>query len=762
MTHDELLQIAADRHRAGELDEARRVYRELIRSAPDHALAHFRLGLVELTAKRLESALAELDRAIALDAGQARFHLARAWSLAELGRAGESALAAGRALDLEPADADAWFALGNAQYLDGGSRPRAEAAYRRVLELSPGNAAALTNLGTLLLARGALDEAIPALERAVKIDPGQPGHAVNLGLALCRRGSFASAVPVLESALARDAACVEALLNLGIALQGLGELRQAAARYRQLIELEPRRADAHINLGNVLRELGEPSGAVAAYTTALELQPASIGALNNLAGVLRTRGRLDEAEALLRRALAVDAGNAVLHDALGNVQKDAGDVESALAEFRVALELDPDDAAIHSNLAYSLSFACEDGAEILAECRRWNARHAAPLRPGRAALAALAAEDRPPDRRLRVGYVSPDFREHCQALFMTPLLEHHDHDRFEIFGYASGGRVDARTRQLAALMDVWRDARRLDDASLSELIRGDRIDVLVDLTMHMAKGRPLAFARRPAPVQLAWLAYPGTTGMDAVDYRLSDPRLDPPGSEQSYSERTLLLPDSFWCYSPLAAEPPVNALPALDRRHVTFGCLNNPCKITARTLALWGGVMRAVPGARLRLLAPSQANRERLRRSFESQGVDGGRVDFQSYLPRPEYLRSYHGIDIGLDTLPYNGHTTSLDALWMGVPVVTRVGPTCAGRAGLSQLHQLGLTELAADSDPGFVLAASVLARDLGRLAGLRESLRRRLERSALMDGARFAAAIETAYRAAWHNHSRPRPVQSA
>lgn len=755
MTDDELLQLATDRHRAGEIGEARRLYRKLIDASPARALAHFRLGLLELGARQLEDALGELDRAIQLEPAQARFHLARAWSLAELGRHRESALAARRALDLQPDDADAWLALGNAQRLDAGTCAPAEASYRRVLELRPDHAAALTNLGTLLLGRGALDEAVAALERAAAIEPHKPIYAVNLGLALCRRHRYAAAVHVLESALAQDPACAEALFNLGIALEGLGQPGRAADRYRALIALEPGRADAHINLGNALRELGEPSEAMAAYRAALELQPGSVGALNNLGGMLRLLGRLDEAEALLRRALSVDAGNAVVHDTLGNVLKDAGDIESALAQFRKALELDPGDAAIHGNLAYSLSFVCEDGAEILAECRRWNACHAAPLHP----RAPSPAGDPRPGRKLRVGYVSADFRDHCQALFMTPLLEHHDHDRFEIFGYPSGGRSDERTRRLAGLTDVWRDARALDDASLSELIRADGIDILVDLTMHMAKGRPLVFARRPAPVQIAWLAYPGTTGMDAMDYRLSDPRLDPPGSEHVYSERTLRLPDSFWCYSPLAAEPAVNALPAPQRGHLTLGCLNNPCKITDLTLRLWGGVLRALPAARMRLLAPAESNRGRLQRRFEAEGVDRGRLEFQAYRPRAEYLRSYHDIDLGLDTFPYNGHTTTLDALWMGIPVVTRVGRTCAGRAGLSQLHQLGLTDLAAESDEGFVLAATGVAHDLQRLAALRGGLRRRLEHSTLMDGARFAAAIETAYRSAWHNHCRRQPA---
>jgi predicted O-linked N-acetylglucosamine transferase (SPINDLY family) len=333
------------------------------------------------------------------------------------------------------------------------------------------------------------------------------------------------------------------------------------------------------------------------------------------------------------------------------------------------------------------------------------------------------------------------------------MLSRHDHAEFEIFCYSSVERPDEHTRRIAGYADVWRDVRLLDDVSLASTIRDDRIDILIDLTMHMANGRPLLFARAPAPIQIAWLAYPGTTGMDAMDYRFTDPRLDPCGFENQYSEHSIRLGDSFWCYDPLADEPHVNPLPALERGYVTFGCLNNPCKVTEATLALWGGVMRALPGSRLRLLAPRGHYRQRMLQRLAGQGIDPDRVSFANYQVRADYLRSYHEIDIGLDTFPYNGHTTSLDSLWMGVPTITRVGETSVGRGGLSQLFQLELLELAADSDLGFVAAAVALARDFPRLAALRQELRARLEASPLMDAGRFARSIEAAYRAVWSDY---------
>lgn len=329
---------------------------------------------------------------------------------------------------------------------------------------------------------------------------------------------------------------------------------------------------------------------------------------------------------------------------------------------------------------------------------------------------------------------------------MTPLFAHHDPARYEIHAYSSVVRPDATTARLAAHVEKWHDVRTLSDAALADQIRADGIDILVDLTMHMSDGRPLLFARKPAPVQVAWLAYPGTTGIRAMDWRLTDPWLDPPAHDGHYSEKSWRLPHTFWCYDALASDHEVNALPASNTECVTFGSLNNPCKLTDATLNLWARVFARLPAARLVLMAAEGEARRRLVQRHAQAGIDPARVRFLPFRPRTDYLRSYHEIDIGLDTLPYNGHTTSLDALWMGVPVVTRIGPTVAGRAGLSQLANLGLTELAAGSDDAFVATAVSLATDLPRLAKLRATLRERMAASPLMDGERFARGVEAAY----------------
>ena len=705
----------------------------------------FRTGLLELQAGHPEVALPLFERAVAAAPAESRYHLAMAETLSALHRWSEAAAAYRRVLLLDPQSAGACFALGYA--LRSLSDPAgAIEAYEAALRLQPDFADACNNLGTCHQLRSEHALAESAFRRALALRSDVATYAVNLGLVLCQQRKYSEAAAVLRSTVERNPDSPEAAFNLGNALHGLGALREATEQYSAAVALRPNYPDALINLGNTHNRLGERTQAIAAYEAAIGAQPDSVPALNNLGGLLRTVGRIEEAESILRRGLKLDARHPALHDNLGSVLKDGGQVDAAIECFRMAVRLDPENAATHSNLAYAMSFQALDGLTILNACRLWGERHADPIQPRQDTRSTVETARREPDARLRVGYVSPDFRDHCQSLFTIPLLSHHDHAAFEIFCYSSVERPDDYTRLIAGYADVWRDVRQLDDEALCDVIRADRIDVLVDLTMHMADGRPRVFARKPAPTQIAWLAYPGTTGIAAMDFRLSDGRLDPPGFEDHYTERTVRLPNAFWCYDPLTNQPDVNDLPALSRGYVTFGCLNNPCKLTDHALRLWAPVMRTLPGSRLLLMAPPGRHRHHVLQRLETHGIASQRIDFVAYRPRAEYLSSYHDVDLGLDTFPYNGHTTSFDSFWMGVPVITRVGQTCVGRGGLSQLAQLDLVELAAESDEAFVATAVTLANDLPRLAALRALLRGKLRRSPLMDADRFARDIESAF----------------
>lgn len=781
MTCEQILQQAAESLKAGQYARARDLYAQALTKLPQDPQVLFPLGILELQCGNPEAAIRLLSQAAAICPGEARHHIGLGEALTSVQRWQEAANAYRQALRLNPQSADVQFALGIAlaalgdadgaiaayrsaaalrsdfadAHLNLGTchhqrneLSQAEAAYRQALSVRPDDARALANLAILMQAKGRFDDAVTMLERAIQIEPQSAVHRVNLGAALCGLQDYERAVTMLREAISLDPNSCEAAYNLGNALQAKGLSQEAIEEFRRAIAINSNYADAHNNLGSALKALGQFGEALSAYESALRAAPQSTAAYNNAGCLHRTLGQLEEAELVLRRGLAIDPNQSALLNNLGSVLKDGGQIDAAIECFRRATRINPNDPEPHANLAYALSFQSDDPQVILDECRRWNDHHAAALRP----ISKRRDRDRSSGRRLRIGYVSPDFRDHCQSLFTVPLLSHHDHESFEIYCYSSVERPDALTARLKEMASVWRDVRLMNDVALCELIERDRIDILVDLTMHMAGGRPLLFARKPTPVQIAWLAYPGTTGMDAIDYRLTDPRLDPPGADHFYAERSIRLPDSFWCYDPLTDGPEVNALPALTNGYVTLGCLNNPCKLTDQTLSLFGKVLAGLPGSRLQLMAPPGRPRDVLIKRIEKNRIEAARVSFVPFQPRSAYLQNYHQIDLGLDTLPYNGHTTSLDSYWMGVPVVTRVVNTCAGRAGLSQLFNLGLTELAAEGDEEFVKIACDLGRDLDHLSQLRQTLRERLKRSPLMDAERFARNMETAYRRMWND----------
>lgn len=781
METESLFQRASERHFAGDLPTARSLYLEVLAHDALNAAAMFRVAVIDLQEGAPADAIARLQRAIDIEPGQRRYREALAQAYATAQRHAEAAQICRDLLAEDASSSDLWFALGSALQAQGafdeaagawravvdrepqradalnnlgnclrllGESTQAEAAYRRALTVQPDDANALTNLGTLLHAEGRDEEALVSLRAALAAAPDSSTPMINLGMLLTHLGQPDEAASVLERAVAREPDLAHAAYNYGNALHALGRAREAEVQFARAFALDPSHVEAANNLGNVRRELGEYRAAQDAYEAAMRVRPDFVDTYNNASNLMRTLGRLDDAEALLRKALELEPAFSATLNNLGNVLKDGGELEASIECFRRAVASGPDNVIAHSNLLYALSFQASGPEEILEEARRWSEQHAAPVQCAH----GHAKPRHVKGRRLRVGYVSADFREHCQALFMTPLLTHHDRSRFEIHAYSSVVRPDATTARLAACVDAWHEVRVLDDAMLAAKIRADGIDILVDLAMHMAGGRPLLFARKPAPVQVAWLAYPGTTGIEAIDWRLTDPHIDPPAHDSHYTERSWRLPNTFWCYDPLASTPEVNALPASSAGFVTFGSLNNPCKLTDATLQLWAPVFARLPSARLVLMAAEGAPRRRIAERLAGAGIDLSRVRFVSFKPRDAYLRAWHEIDIGLDLLPYNGHTTSLDALWMGVPVVTRIGATSVGRAGLSQLENLGLAALAAGSDDAFVEIAVALANDLPRLADLRAGLRALMERSPLMDGALFARGVEAAFEGMWQD----------
>ena len=595
---------------------------------------------------------------------------------------------------------------------------------------------------------GRLQAAEQIYRQILAVEPTHADALHLLGVVANQSGQHATAIECIARAIALRGTEAAFHNNLGEAYRALRRTPEAVARYRRALELKPDFAEAHYNLGLALKEQGMVDEAVACYRRALELKPDYAKAHNNLGNAFREQGKLDEAVACCRRALELRPDFAEAHYILGNAFKDQAKLEEAVASYRRALELKPSYVEAHSNLVYALNFCPGyDAKTIYEELRRWSRQFAEPL----AKFIQPHSNDRSLDRRLRIGYVSPDFRDHAESFFTVPFFAAHDHDNFEIFCYADVIHPDGTTARLRESADVWRDIAGLTDEQIAQRVREDRIDILVDLTMHMAHNHLLVFARKPAPVQVCWLAYQGTTGLSAIDYRLTDAHVDPPGlNDRYYAEESIRLPDSFACYDPLTSEPAVNALPALERGQITFGSLNNFCKLNAEVLRLWAQVLKAVDHSQIMILAAEGTHRQDTLDLLRHAGVAPERVILVGKRSRPQYLQLYQRIDIGLDTFPYNGQTTSLDAFWMGVPVVTMVGKTAVGRAGLSLLRSLGLPELIADTPEQFTRVAVELAGDLPRLSNLRATLRERMRQSPLMDASHFARNAEAAYRAMW------------
>jgi predicted O-linked N-acetylglucosamine transferase (SPINDLY family) len=570
------------------------------------------------------------------------------------------------------------------------------------------------------------------------------------GLSYHRAGRLAEAERIYRQILARHPDLAEAHGNLGNVLAGKGRLDEAIASFRQAVRLKPDLAEAHNNLGNALLGKGQLDEAIASFRHAIRLKPGLAEAHYNLGNALSGMGQLDEAIASYLQAIRIRPDYAEPYCNLGNALEATGQIDEAIASFRHAIRLKPDFAVAHSNLVYTLhTHPAYDALTIHEEHRRWTQQHAEPLKK----FIQPHTNNRNPQRPLRIGYVSPDFREHPVGRFLLALLPAHDPDRFAVFCYSDVRRSDRMTELLRRHAMQWRNTLGLSDERTAQLIREDQIDVLVDLTMHMARNRMLLFARKPAPVQVTYLAYCSTTGLETMDYRLTDPHLDPSGMNDGvYSEKSIRVPETYWCYPLGQQSPEVSLSPALSNGEVTFGCLNNFCKVSPEALDAWIQLLRATPKSRLILHAPEGNHRQRLRDLLEHQGIDPHRLKFVDRVPLLEYLKLYDQIDIALDPFPCNGGTTTCDAIWMGVPVVTLAGRTAVGRGGVSVLSNIRLPELIAQTPEQYNQIASELAANLPRLAELRRTMRARMRESPLMDAPRFARNIEAAYRQMWHN----------
>ncbi|HET9404729.1 MAG TPA: tetratricopeptide repeat protein, partial [Burkholderiales bacterium] len=612
--------------------------------------------------------------------------------------------------------------------------------YKEILQDSPDHIEALTAIWDLSFETGNPGSAVDWLNKAISTRGDVASFHYMLGCSLQARGNMHDAIGSFSRALELDPRWGKAHNNLGCTVESTGDLVRALECYRRAVEFDPKLAVAHYNQGNAYRQLGELVQAIHCIRQALAIDPGHADWRCNLGDLLFDRLQLDEALSSYQMAVELDPGYAVALAGLGRVLQVLGRPGEAESKFRKAIGLKPDLATASSGLLVSLHYSRRaDPQAILDEHKAWDARHA---RTG-GWWAARTEDERHAQGRLRIGYLSPDFCRHPVASFIEPVLRAHDRARVQVFCYSNVAHPDEVTRRLEGLCDHWRDISGSSDEQVSERIRYDGIDILVDLAGHTGGGRLELFARKPAPVQVTWLGYPDTTGLRAMDYRLTDAFADPMQvTDRFHTEKLVRLANGFLCYQPPADVPEPGEPPSLRTGRVTFGSFNNLAKVTASMVEIWAQLLHRMPNTKLLIKAfglSADSAKQALEARFADHGIPAERL---TLLPPESSTRShlsrYHDIDIALDSFPYNGTTTTCEALWMGVPVISLAGNDHASRVGVSLLNRVGLSDLVTHNPDEYLAKAVELAQDAARLGELRGGMRQRLRASPLLDAPGF------------------------
>ncbi len=715
---DALFISAVRYHEKTQFQEAEEIYTQLLRLNPAHTDSLHMLGVLKHQTSRFDEAQDLITKAVALNPGKAEYRYSLGNLFTDTGRIDEAISAYQQAITLKPDHAESHSKLGVALYSKGG-KADALLSIKRAIEINPDSVDANFDMGTTLYKMQRYEEAIAFLQEAVRIKPDFPQAHYNLGTALKNNLKYTDAIKHLQKALQLMPDNADTLNNLGLTLMDIGEYNDCVLCLRRASALNPTSADIAYNLGQGLDKQHCISEAISCYQKAITLKPDFSNAYNNMANLLKDQGHLTE----------------------------------ALACYYKALELKPENApGTHSNILFTIQYTEPiDPDMIYGQHQRWAKIYASPLKT----LIPHHTNDRNPDRKLKIGYVSPDFRVHSVAYYIEPIIESHDREGFEIFCYSNLDKPDNKTIDFKSLADHWRDITKMTDHEAAGLIQQDCIDILVDLSGHTGNNRLTLFARKPAPIQITYLGYPSTTGLDTIDYRISDTWTDPPGrTDHLHTEKIIRLPHGFLCYKPPTGCPDVRDLPASASGFITFGCFNNSSKISNKTIGIWSEILHLVPDSRLILKATALSDaptKNYVLGLFEQKGICADRIMlFGNILLKEDHLDLYNSVDIGLDTFPYNGTTTTCEALWMGVPVIALKGDIHISRVSYSILSNIGLDELVAESSDEYVKKAVNLAGNIEKITSLRKNLRTIMKNSFLMDKANFTITLEKEFRAMW------------
>ena len=773
LTVDQALQQGVAAHKEGKLQDAERLYRAILQSQPLHSDANHNLGVLALSVNKAEAALPLFKTALEANPKIEQFWLSYIDALIkekqfekakEVLEQAKKQGVEGRKLDVLETQLTSTAQV---------NRPKS-AVQKKSLSLSEkrkklaeqkkqqkkkgnrhdlkANSPSQQQLSSLLehYQTGRYVDAEKLSKALTQEFPEHPFGWQVLGAVLNQLGRIPESVVAKEKAVKLAPNDALAHSNLGNTLQELGRLSEAEASCKQAIVLKPNFAEAHSNLGNTLQELGRLDEAEASCRQAIVLKPDLAEAHSNLGITLRKLGRLDQAETSLRQAITLKPDYTAAHSNLASTLKDLGRLDETLASYNQAIKLNINSSEIYSNKYLCLNYISSRSPLFIFEQhlefeKQFGGVKTEPL--------LIPASSLRTEKRLRVGYVSGDFRKHSVAYFFEPLLQHHNSNVVETFCYYNNSYIDEMTKSLMVSSDHWRSIVGITDSDVANLIRNDKIDILVDLSGHTAKNRLLVFALKPAPIQVTWLGYPNTTGLSAIDYRFTDIIADPVGeADEFHSENLVRLPNGFQCYTGDKAVYSSSELPFKKQGHITFGSFNNLTKVTPEVIKVWSSILHALPKSCLILKAKQlKYNANYYLDCFKQEGIAEDRVKVYGSLPSMEdHLGLYNVIDIGLDPFPFNGATTTCEALWMGVPVITLLSDRHVGRVGASILTNVGLTDFIAEDIEGYIQLAIEMASNTNYLEELRKDLRERMQKAPLCDGRSFASDVESAYQEMW------------
>ena len=735
----------------GNLRGALACYENAVRAAPNFPPAHLNCGNALLALGEMENAAHAYRNALTQNPDYSAAHYNLANALASCNRHDEAIAHYGRARLLSPNFVDVELALGS--LYETMSKPDdATASYKRALLINPDSAPAHACLGNVHRSGAEFDQAINAYRRALEIDPQLLIAQFGLAEALQALSRHEEAVHCYRRVLQIKPDFALAHGKLGLSLQAVGQTDAAASSYRNALAISPDLLAAHYGLGVALNDLGQSKLAANSFQHALRLNPNHTNSLCMLGNLLLDCGQLHDAATHYRQVLEIEPSNVVAHNNLGNVFRLLGQMNDAVASYQSALTIDPENTGTHSNVLFAHnSLADQLPDQLLESARQFGklvARRARPFVDWPNLLA--------PDRLLRIGFVSGDLCAHPVGYFVVDVLSAlaaQAAGSLELCAYSNHSIFDDVSATIKSSCRVWREVSHLTDEQLAQNIRADGIDILIDLSGHTGRNRLPMFAWKPAPVQVTWLGYLATTGVEAIDYIIGDAWTIPEAGENHFSEKVWCLPQTYLCFRPPLFSEATDSLPALANGYITFGSFNNLAKLNDRVVAVWSRLLLSVPNSRLLLKAEplkDQAVRARLSERFSQHGVDKERLILVGHVPRADYLKAFQRLDIGLDPFPYPGITTTVETLSMGVPVLTLAGQSFMSRQGVGLLKNAGLPDWIASSEADYVARGMSHARDLQLLTATRAELRKRLPSSPIFNATGFANHFDEALRTMW------------